>query len=109
MTVGSEKNPGQNDFLVPGCDKVAAFRFGHAAGLIEGIVCSLGFAYRFAKPNVWKRAMGIPKDKKEARIAVVQRFPEAAPFLRRVRDHNRAEAIALADYLRRIDTQQELN
>ena len=77
------------------------FRFGQAFGVIEGVVGAQGWPYRFVTPQKWKKAMGIPKDKDAARLAVIQRYPEAAEYLTRKKDHNRAEAVVLADWLRK--------
>jgi len=93
---------------MPRDGKAAAFTFGRSFGIIEGVVAALGLPYRFVTPQKWKPAMTIPKDKEAARLAVIQRYPDAAPFLKRKKDNNRAEAIALADYCRRLDTQQEM-
>jgi crossover junction endodeoxyribonuclease RuvC len=51
-------------------------------------------------PTVWKKAMGLAgKDKEAARLKACGLFPHAGLSLKK--DHNRAEALLLADYLRR--------
>ena len=85
---------------MPGQGVSSTFGFGRACGVIEGVVAARGFSYRFVTSQKWKKAMDIPKDKDAARLAVIQRYPESAEFLTRKKDHNRAEAIALAYYLK---------
>jgi len=86
---------------MPGQGVSSTFGFGRATGVIEGVVATLNYPYRFVTPQRWKKAMDIPKDKDAARLAVIQRYPEAAEYLTLKKHHNRAEAVALADWLRK--------
>ena len=45
---------------------------------------------------IWKRALGLGKDKEQARLRAMQLF--AGADLRRKKDHGRAEALLLAWY-----------
>jgi crossover junction endodeoxyribonuclease RuvC len=54
-------------------------------------------------PAVWKRAMGLTSDKSASLDRARMLFPDVT--LKRARDHNRAEALLLAEYHRR----RELN
>lgn len=50
-------------------------------------------------PQVWKRALGLLKQPKEASIELARSlYPDASPSLKRKKDHNRAEALLIAHY-----------
>ena len=46
------------------------------------------------RPAIWKRTLGLGKDKEASRLKAIQLFPTAD--LRRKKDHGRAEALLLA-------------
>lgn len=54
---------------------------------------------RFVNPTEWKRLFGFGRDKDEARACCLRLYPEAP--VKRVKDHNRAEAILVGHWLRR--------
>lgn len=66
---------------------------------VPGLVALLGISYREVSPSVWKRGMGLDGDKERSRALARSLWP-AAP-LGRKRDHGRAEALLLAEWLRR--------
>jgi len=75
-------------------------RVGYAYGLLEGVLASLGLDYAKARPNIWKRDMQLwSKDKEVSRLQALKLFPRAK--ITRKKDHNRAEALLLAEYMRR--------
>lgn len=82
----------------PGEGAVGAFGFGHTFGGIVGVLAALQIPHDVVQPAVWKRRAGIPPGApKGASIAVAKRLlPDAAPFLTRVKDHGRAEALLIA-------------
>lgn len=51
-------------------------------------------------PRRWKKHFGIKDDKtgEQARQKAIERAPEAAEMLKRVKDHNRAESVLIALY-----------
>lgn len=54
----------------------SAFTFGHAAGLVEGVVMGAGIPLTLVTPQAWKRGAGlIGKDKDAARSRAVQLYP----------------------------------
>jgi crossover junction endodeoxyribonuclease RuvC len=59
-----------------------------------GLLAALQIAYTTVRPAIWKRALGLGKDKEAARLRAMQLFPAAD--LRRKKDHGRAEALLLA-------------
>lgn len=81
----------------------STFAFGHAAGVLEGVVCALSLPYTLVRPQDWKKSMlaGSPKGKGAGLIRAAQLFPDLTGQLARKKDHNRADALLLAEYGRR--------
>lgn len=71
----------------------------HSAGVIEGVIGALGMPLVLVTPAKWKKAMGLGSDKEQSRAMAQRLFPQAP--LARKKDHNRAEALMLAEYGRR--------
>ena len=78
---------------------VSSFKTGKGYGEILGCLAALRIPYRLVAPGTWKRAMGVSADKEQARAKARERWPTAS--LSRKKDHGRAEALLLAEYLRR--------
>jgi Holliday junction resolvasome RuvABC endonuclease subunit len=77
----------------------SSFRFGRATGSFEGVLSALKIPTAFIRPAVWKKPLGIAGATKEgARCLALQRWPAAAHFFPRKKDHNRAEAALLGAY-----------
>ena len=68
------------------------------AGQLEGVVQCLNLPHTLVSPADWKKALKLTSSKEQARAAAIRRWPDAAPLLKRVRDHNRAEALLIARY-----------
>jgi crossover junction endodeoxyribonuclease RuvC len=86
--------------------RVAAFAFGRARGVIEGVCGALSIPIVFIAPSVWKRLAAIPpgaENKDLARTRAIARWPAHAELFRRKCDVDRAESclIALAGLQRR--------
>jgi crossover junction endodeoxyribonuclease RuvC len=77
----------------------AQFRLGVAYGIWPLFLLQKGFAAEEVQPGVWKKAMSLSSDKETSRHAAIKMFPYAP--LSRKKDHNRAEALLLAEWLRR--------
>lgn len=72
-------------------------------GAIRGI-CNTFLVLRRAQivaPKVWKGFYGLKADKQESIEIAKALYPSAHRFLTRKKDHNRAEAVLLAHWLRR--------
>jgi hypothetical protein len=77
----------------------SSFRFGRATGSFEGVLSALKIPTTFIRPVVWKKPLGAAGATKEgARCLALQRWPTAAHFFPRKKDHNRAEAALLGAY-----------
>jgi hypothetical protein len=84
----------------------SAFRFGKAAGVIDGVLGALGITQVPAKPQQWKKHYGLMRDKANpvpesqfkdrSRLLALQLYPNAAQSLARKKDGGRAEALLIA-------------
>lgn len=83
-----------------GANAYTGFRVGCSYAMWPLFLYSRGYPTVEPRPAEWKKAMGlIGRDKEECRLIAISRFPRAP--LSRVQDHDRAEALLLADYLLR--------
>jgi crossover junction endodeoxyribonuclease RuvC len=83
------------------------FRFGYSAGVLDGIVVTLGLPLTFVRPQAWQRHHGIRGSADEARRRCLQLYPSIGEQLRRVKDCHRADAILIAAYGLATLTSQE--
>lgn len=98
--VGIEKLVG-----FPKMSNVACFKLGFGLGLWEGILAALCIPYTSIRPQEWKKDFGLINQPKEASRACAQRlFPSASRHLERAKDHNRADALLIAEFVRRTQT-----
>jgi crossover junction endodeoxyribonuclease RuvC len=81
---------------MPGQGTRSMFTCGYGYGIWCGILGALQIPYTTARPRVWKRRLGLGKDKEASRLRAQQLFPSAD--LRHKKDHGRAEALLLAWY-----------
>jgi len=81
---------------MPGQGVRSMFTFGRALGTVEGIVAALGVAAVSIPPHVWKRLMGVSKDKASGRAAAARLWPQHRDLFARVKDTGRAEAALIA-------------
>lgn len=75
--------------------KTAAFSFGRARGVIEGIAGAFDLRIEWITPATWKRYAGVPPGKENkdvARSRAVARWPRHARLFARKGDIDRAEA-----------------
>ena len=82
---------------------VAAGRTQRSHGVIEGILqCELEPGnLHYVISNSWKRRFGLiggEENKPTSTALALRFFPDLAPRLRRVKDHNRAEAVLVGVY-----------
>lgn len=88
---------------MPGQGVSSMFKFGFGAGAVEGVLAALQIPYEKVAPVRWKKVMmgDMGKDKDAARQRAIQLFPDMSQQMSRKKDHGRAEALLLAEYLRR--------
>lgn len=81
-----------------GMGATSAYNFGFGCGVIEGVFSSLGVPFSYVTPQVWKKAMGCPKEKDGARARATQLFPTFADNWSLKRQDGVAEASLIALY-----------
>ncbi len=92
---------------MPGQGVSSSFQTGKGFGEILGVLAASGLPYEVVSAGTWKRSLGLIRGKEEAigefkersRTMARALFPDAP--LSRKKDEGRAEALLLAEYLRR--------
>lgn len=86
------------------------FTFGTGYGMILGILEALGREYHLAKPQTWKKVIGVTYDKSTSIKKAQLLFPDTSllPSTRcRKPSDGMAEALLIAEYGRRIHNKQK--
>lgn len=88
---------------MPGQGVSSTFKLGLNYGMWLMACASVEWPLEVARPAEWKRGLGYPaKDKKASKehsLTLARRlYPQAAGYLSRKMDHNRAEALLLAHF-----------
>lgn len=86
---------------MPGEGVRSAFSFGRGLGNWEALLVAMRIPFELVTPQAWQKVMlnGLPKGKGSSLVKARQLFPKAPLSL--VKHHGRADAILLAEYLRR--------
>ncbi len=85
----------------PGEAPSGAFSFGFSSGCISGVLGALRVPVTTVSPVTWKKSMGLGADKDLSRSRALELFPSVANRLSRKLDHDRAEALLMAEWGRR--------
>lgn len=85
-------------FVMPNQGASSSGKFMRAAGALEA-VCYLTATTHIVRPQRWKKDMGLTAVKEFSLESARQRWPEAD--LRLVKHHGRAEALLLAEWIRK--------
>jgi hypothetical protein len=84
---------------MPKNGSIASFSLGMNSGIIIGVCGALSHPFVRVRPVTWKRKMSVlQKDKNGVRGIVREIYPEWADTFKRVKDHNRAEAVLISRY-----------
>ncbi|EAY3775013.1 hypothetical protein H2359_000758 [Salmonella enterica] len=84
---------------MPGQGTASMFTFGHAAGVVEGIIQGLGIAYTLVTPQAWKKSAGlIGSDKDAARSRAIQLYPELRALDAKAKGQAIADALLIARF-----------
>lgn len=82
---------------MPGQGVASMFTFGHAAGVVEGVLHGLGIPYTLVTPQAWKKRAGlIGTDKDAARSRAVQLYPNLRILDTKCHGQAVADAILIA-------------
>lgn len=90
-----------------GNGSLANFSMGMSMGLCVAVIALGGYPLVRARPIDWQRTVGLsnaPAKLRKAASSMRARelFPVLVPELKRVQDHNRAEALLIAEHGRRL-------
>lgn len=77
----------------------SSFRFGMGVGLLRGAIHAAQVPLIQTPPTKWKRHYRLDSDKEKARALALRLFPSMGARLIRKKDHGRAEALLIANYL----------
>ena len=75
-------------------------KFMRAAGAIEAVAILTRYPVTFVSPQSWKKHFGLGRDKYDSILLAREKWPEAGMHIRKKGDHNIAEALLIAEYLR---------
>jgi len=82
---------------MPGQGVSSMFTFGHAAGVVEGIIQGLNIPYTLVTPQAWKKSVGlIGTDKDAARSRAIQLYPDLRILDKKGQGQAIADAILIA-------------
>lgn len=82
----------------------SSFNFGDSFGQLKGVVACAEIPYELITPQAWQKVMfaGMQKGAKDiGRLKAMEIYPNAAQHLMRKKDHNRGDAICIAEFIRR--------
>ena len=82
----------------PGQSAPGMWKFATGYGVILGVLGALDVPVRHVTPAVWKRNLGLTKDKGTSRRLACELWPAHAASFARVKDDGRAEAALIALY-----------
>lgn len=79
---------------MPGQGVSSMFSFGHAAGVVEGVIAAIGLPTTLVPPATWKKTQGlIGKDKDAARARAARLYPGERVFDLKGRGQAVADAV----------------
>lgn len=82
---------------MPGQGVSSMFTFGHAAGVVEGILQGLLIPYSLVTPQAWKKTAGlIGSDKDAARSRAIQLYPSLRILDQKAKGQAVADALLIA-------------
>lgn len=67
-------------------------------GAVETVLECLNYKIQYVAPQSWKKRFGLKSEKSKSLETARRLHPEVLAELKRVKDHNRAEAVLLAHY-----------
>lgn len=77
----------------------SVFTFGHAAGVVEGVVAAMRIPYTLVTPQAWKKRAGlIGTDKDAARSRAIQLWPNVRDLDPKGKGQALADALLIARY-----------
>ena len=84
---------------MPGQGVASTFTFGHAAGVVSGVLAAMRIPYTLVEPQAWKRRAGlIGTDKDAARSRAIQLWPTWGELAAKGKGQAFADAALIARY-----------
>lgn len=83
---------------MPGQGLASTARFTYNAGVLLGVVAALDLNTLKVRPNVWKPALGLNRDKKKSLALARKLFPKNVNDFKLVKHDGRAEAALIAHF-----------
>ena len=87
---------------MPGQGVSSTFQTGRGYGAWEALCWITTPDFKIVSPRVWKKKLGLSKDKEASRKLAIKLYPSMEEMLRRKKDHNRSEALLLAHYTKEM-------
>lgn len=82
---------------MPGQGLSSTFSFGHAAGMVEGVLAALSIPVTLITPQAWKKSCGlIGQDKDASRTRAAQLYPWERALDQKAKGQALADAILIA-------------
>lgn len=83
------------------CNGVGNFSLGRSSGMFEGILTALRIPFQKIPPKRWQKLLldGMPHEKGSSVVVAKRLFPDVDLSLKK--HHGRADALLIAEYLRR--------
>jgi len=85
---------------MPGQGVAGVFSLGDTFGAVRAVLACTGVPVALVPASTWKRRYRLDSDKERCRARAIELFPLAG--LHRKKDHNRAEALLLANHGREV-------
>lgn len=101
LTMGYLKVGLESVHAMPMQGVTSMFSMGRGLGIWQGLLAAFEIPYTMITPQRWKKTLmdGMPKGKESSIVRAKQLFPGAELTLKK--HHNRADALLIAEYLRR--------
>lgn len=85
----------------PGQGLASTFSLGDSFGAARAVLSCCSRSVLDIKPQEWKKSLSVTDDKSTSLELARRLFPTAERMLKRKRDHGRAEALLIAEFLRK--------
>ena len=83
---------------MPNQGVASTFSFGYNAGILLGVLAAHNIKVLKVRPNVWKPALGLDRDKKKSLVLARKVFPKYESYFRLMKHDGRAEAALIAHF-----------
>ena len=83
---------------MPNQGVASTFTFGYNAGILLGVLAAHNIKILKVRPNVWKPALGLDRDKKKSLVLARKVFPDYQSYFKLMKHNGRAEAALIAHF-----------